>query len=114
MRTIYKVNDKQVDLNTYLLAEFNNTRNEVRKYSFERFLKKNPNVLKTATLMPDLNSARNYVISEWYKSKEYADYKQAYSNYSPEKEARQYAGCMIIFWIILTLACIIGIACQIK
>lgn len=114
MRMIYKVNGKQVDLSRYLYAEYHNLWSELKQYSLERFLKKHPDIIERAINMPDVDSAKELIISEWKKSEEFADYMQAYSKSSPEKDARQRAGCMIIFWIILTIACIIGIACQIQ
>lgn len=111
MRTIYKVNGKQVSLEKYLFAEYQNTWNDLRQYSLERFLKKHPDIIQEAMELPDLATAKSYIISEWKRSEEYADYVKAYSKTSPEKEAKEYAGCMIAFWVILTILCIIGIAC---
>ena len=114
MRTIYTVNGKKVDLSSYLYAQYKNTWRELKQYSLERFLKKHPDVIEMANKMPDVDAAKEFIISEWKKSKEFADYMEDFAKSSPEKDARQYAGCMLIFYLVLIIACIIGIACQIK
>ncbi len=114
MKTIYKVNGKRVDLSSYLYSEYHSILSELQQYSFERFLKKHPEAIEEAMKISDVNLAKDFLISRWKMSEEYAKLLEAYSDESPEKYAKQRAGCMLIFCIVVIGVCLIAILTQIS